>query len=138
MMRLPRTTLALIVAGGALVAHALPAEAASSAKGCDALEVLAEDLGALGDIPTDSANPTVKELEATYRGQAEAYHKAAKNAPKKLRSALETLGDNYEAIQDDVYGSDTGAKAVKFFASKRYTKALKKYRTYRLEKCESP
>jgi uncharacterized alpha/beta hydrolase family protein len=135
-MGMVRIAVSVMLAGGALVATVEPAGAASSAKACDALDTLQEDIEALGDISEDSLNPTVKELEATYRGQAAAYKKAAKNVPKKLKSALEKLAENYGAIQDDVYGADEGAEATKFFASKKYTKALSKYRKYSLKNCQ--
>jgi hypothetical protein len=133
-----RIAWSLMLACGVVMTTVSPAGAASSTKGCDALLTLQADIEALGDISADSLNPTVKELEATYRGQAKAYRKAAKNAPKKLKSALKKLADNYEAIQDDVYGSDSGADAAEFFASTRYNTALNTYRSFGLKKCPPP
>ncbi len=116
---------------GAFLAVAPLAGAGASTKGCDALRTLQDEIADLGDIADDPLQPTAKELEETYRGQAAAYHQAAKRAPKGLRSALEALGDSYEAIGDDVYGS----AATKFFTSKKYTRSLKKYRGYILRRC---
>ncbi len=133
-MRFVRVLLVGVFACGTLLLLAPGAEAAkdrksSAKKACKTLTSLQQDLDAVD--PTDSDR-----FDATaFAGTAEAFHKAARKAPKRVKSSLETLGDFYEALSD----ADSSVEALQEYGERgeQFSKAITKFSTFYATACGS-
>src|SRR4030088_3457607 len=102
-MRRFRVLVVAVVAAGTLVLLVPGASASAPAvsKTCKSLNTLEKKLAAID--PSSAKN-----LDFSQLGEiGSAFHKAAKSAPAKLKSALNTIGDVYQAMGDA--GSASGA-----------------------------
>jgi hypothetical protein len=119
-MRVARLLLIAALSCGALLAAApaagaLPA-ASSNSKTCRALTALQNDLDDIDPSDKDSFD------QDAFSDFGDAFHKAAKQSPAKVKSALNTLGDTYSALG----GSDNYVDALQEFgkSGQKYSKAL--------------
>jgi len=126
-MRALRLLFVAAVTGGALLVLGPAAGAANSAKVCQTFDTLQEELDEV-----DVANAKTFDLDAMEE-VGDAFHKAAKKAPKRVKSALTTLGDVYEAVGGS--GSDVGALQAFGKNGQKYTKALTTFATYYGTRC---
>jgi hypothetical protein len=128
-MRTIRVLVLAALAAGSLtvLAPAASASAPAVSKTCKSLNTLNKKLAKIN--PSDS-----KDLEFGALGDiGSAFHKAAKSAPPKLKSALNTIGDVYESMGDA--GSVSGALAAYGKNGQKYTKAFQTFGTYLATNC---
>ncbi|MFI5047557.1 MAG: hypothetical protein ACHQIG_10885 [Acidimicrobiia bacterium] len=111
-MRIFRLVIATTMACGLLLGVMGPAGAAST--NCATLKSLQNKLDS---IDTSGKNFKVSQ----FSGVGDAFHSAAKKAKRKLKSALNNLGDTYESI-----GSGN-ISDLQDLSSSRYTKSLKAF-----------
>ena len=98
----------------------------SASSACQSFEDLQSDLS---DIDPTSAESFDRDA---LQDVGDAFHEAAKNAPKKVKSALNTLGSVYEAMG----GSESAVDALaKNNNGKKFTKALRVFTTYYATNC---
>ena len=128
-MRVAPVVLVAALSCGALVVLSPTAGAAAPAasKACSTLATLQEEL--------DDVDPSDQESfdSDTFQDVGDAFHKAAKKAPKDVKSALKTLGDVYEAMGD----GDGPVEALQEYAenSQKFTKAVTKFSNYYSTAC---
>ena len=118
---------ALTVGGLALMAPGATATAPATSKTCTALNTLNKELQNIN--PSSSKKLNYKALGQT----ADAFHKAAKSAPRALKAAMNTIGDVFDDISSA--NSTNGALAAYGKNAGKYIKALKTYGKYVTEKC---
>ncbi len=119
---------AALAAGGlAVLAPAANASAPAVSKTCKSLNTLSKELDK-ADV-SSGKNFNFGELKAI----GAAFHKAAKVAPKKLKSALNTIGDLYAGMGDA--GNVADAVAAYGKNGQKFTKAIQTYSTYLATNC---
>jgi hypothetical protein len=119
-------TMVALTAGVGLVAAPAGASApAKNTKFCKALSSASDNIDAL---PTSGTSVNKKQAAAT----AKAIRKAAKSAPPKIKSALNTLADAYQRLAD-------GDSIIDVIASDGldYAKALGTFGKYYAKNCTS-
>lgn len=130
-----RTLRLLVVAAlscGALLVAApvagasVGASAPSANSACQTLDDLQSDLS---DIDPTSADTFDR---GALQDVGDAFHKAAKNAPKKVKSALNTLGSVYQAMGGSKSAVDALAENNN---GKKFAKALRVFTTYYATNC---
>ena len=96
-------------------------------KTCRSLNTLQNELDTVD--PSDASSFDFDHLEQI----GDAFHKAARTAPKKLKSALNTMGDIYEDMSD----ADNPAGAILAFSrnGQKYSKAFVQYSKYLTTNC---
>jgi hypothetical protein len=120
--------IAALAAGGLTV---LAPEAGASVPGvsktCKSLNKLQKELDKVD--PSDTENFDFDELGDI----GSAFHKAAKGAPSKLKSAMNSIGDVY----DDMADADNLSDAVSTYGknARKFTKALTTWGTYLATNC---
>jgi hypothetical protein len=128
-MRALRLLLVGLIACGALVAFAPSSGAAvpAASKACNSYKKLQKDL--------DNADPTdAKGFDASaFKQVGAAFKKAAKSSPKKVKSALNTLGDYYNAIG----GKGNYVEALQEIGKngQKFSKAIGTFSTYIATAC---
>jgi intergrase/recombinase len=130
-MRTFRVLVLAALAAGSLtvLAPAASASAPAVSKTCKSLDTLNK---ALDDVDVGSGkNIDLSQLDDV----ADAFHKAARTAPKKLKAALNTIGDVYGDMAD----SDNIGAAVQEFSknAQKYSKAFRTFATYLTTNCIS-
>ena len=118
---------ALAVGGLAVLAPGASASAPSVSKACKSLNTLNKELD---NVDVSSG----KDFDLGQLNDiADAFHKAAKTAPKKLKSALNTIGDIYGKMGD----ADNVGGAVAAFGqnAQKYSKAFRTFGTYLATNC---
>jgi hypothetical protein len=120
---------ALAAGSVAVLAPAASASVPATSKTCAALNTLDKEL--------QNINPgTSKKFDYKALGQtADAFHKAAKSAPRALKAAMNTIGDVFADISNA--DSASGALAEYGRNAGKYIKALATYGKYVTEKCGS-
>jgi hypothetical protein len=118
---------AALVAGGLmLLASGAQATVSAASKGCKTLVTLNKEL--------QKFQPSNDEFDAqSLRGIAGAFRKAARSAPKQLKSAMNTFATVYA----DVANADNRGDALARFAenAKKYGQATKTWTTYYTKNC---
>jgi hypothetical protein len=107
-----------VLATGGLAVFAPAVDAASSSKFCKAVQNIS------------SADPT---KASAARNLAKATRKAAKSAPTKVKNALNTMAEYYEAVADA--GNDPAKLAGVSELVEKYTKAFAVYTSYYVKTC---
>jgi hypothetical protein len=96
-------------------------------KACKSFTNLPDDL--------DNVDPTDSKAfdQDAFQDIGDAFKKAAKKSPKKVKSALNTLGSFYQALG----GSDNAVDALQEYSKsgKKFTKALTKFSTFYATSC---
>ena len=120
---------ALAAAGLTVLAPVATASAPAVSKACKSLNTLQKELDKVD--PSDSSSRL--RLRPAERAIGDAFHKAAKSAPTKLKSALNTIGGIYSDMGD----ADNVAGAVQAFgkSGQKYTKAFRTFSTYLTTNC---
>ena len=118
---------ALAAAGLTVLAPVATASAPAVSKACKSLNTLQKELDKVD--PSDASNFDFDQLNEI----GDAFHKAAKSAPTKLKSALNTIGGIYSDMGD----ADNVAGAVQAFgkSGQKYTKAFRTFSTYLTTNC---
>lgn len=127
-MRVRRLVMVAALACGAVLLAAPAAGAASAnAKTCKSLKTLDKDLS---KINVDDKNSFDQDA---FGDVGDAFDKAARSAPPKLKSALNTIGDVYSAMGD----SDNYVDALQAYGKngKGYAKAFGVYARYLSTSC---
>jgi hypothetical protein len=130
-MRVARLLLIASLSCGALLvaapaAGAVPAASATS-KTCKTLTTLQNDLNDVDPSDRDSFD------QDAFADFGDAFHKAARKSPKKVKSALNALGDVYSSLG----GSDNYVDALQEFgqSGQKYSKALNTFVTFYSTNC---
>jgi hypothetical protein len=130
-MRALRLLLVSAVACGALLALVPESGAGASVpaanRGCAAYTQLQKDLAKADPSDASSFN------QGAYKKIGAAFKKAAKNAPKQVKSAMTTLGSIFSAFG----GSNSYAGVLTEMGKngQKFTKALSTYSTYYATNC---
>jgi len=128
-MRALRLLLVSALACGALVTLASASGAAvpTASKACNSYKQLQKDL--------NNADPTdAKAFDASaFKQVGTAFKKAAKSSPKKVKSALNTLGDYYNAIGGK--GNYVAALQEIGKNGQKFSKAIGTFSTYIATAC---
>jgi hypothetical protein len=129
-VRVLRVLLVGVVACGTLLLVAPGAGAArapTTTKACRTLTALQNDLNDVD--PSDSEAFDAGAFEEI----GDAFHDAARKAPKQLKSALGTLGDFYE----DLSNADSSVEALQEYGERgeEFSKAITKFSTFYAATC---
>jgi len=128
-MRSVRMLLVVTASLAALMVLA-PAAGASTpqvAKGCKTFTTLNRELGKINPSASKSFN------SKALRAAAAAFRKAAKHAPAKVKSAMNTIAAVYAAIGSK--GNAAGALTAYSQNAQKFTKAISAWTTYYATNC---
>lgn len=129
-MRAARVLLVAVVSCSALVLLAPGADAASkTSKACKSLTRLQSDLNDVDPSDADSFDTDA------FEDVGDAFHKAARTAPRQVKASLNTLGDFYE----DLSNADSSVDALQEYGrnGEKFSKAIGKFSTFYATACTS-
>ena len=129
-MRALRLLTAVVLCAGVLFVVAPDADAVnkpSTSKACKSLNRLQSDLADVDPSDADSFDADA------FEEVGDAFHSAARKAPRQVKSALTTLGDFYE----DLSNADSSVEALQEYGrgGEKFSKALTKFSTFYATAC---